>query len=134
MAGADFVARTEPALASELHAIEQRAVLATQVANVPLAVFAFKNQMLAREAGILWKAQFGGAGASQHDSLTAQGELTELSVWAQDMEFVEARFGHGTIAYRRRRCMDCGSTCLKSGGTSNFEASTGADEKAVSSV
>ena len=134
MPGADFVARAKTALAGELHAVEQRAVLAAQIANVPLPGFAFENQMLAREAGVLRKAQLGGTGPSQHHALALQPELAGFPVRAQDMEFVGTSFGHGAMAYLRRRCIDCGSTCVKPGGTSNFEASTGADEKPESSV
>ncbi len=65
--GNDPIARLQDHRRGHLEAIENRTVLAPEIAKGPLASLALNSQVLARKAVILREAEFGGAGAPHRD-------------------------------------------------------------------
>ena len=102
MPGGDAVALLEPGRAIQADVVEERAVLAAEIAQVPFLALAFEGQMLPRKPGVVRKTKLGGAGAPKGQTLTLQRDNFVLTVRAMDPDFVGVRRGHHGLVYLRR--------------------------------
>ena len=79
-AGDDAIAGIQPDFPGHAGAVEERAVLAAQIAESPLIAIAFDGHVLARKADVIGKAEFVGAGAAEREALSLQARLGGYAV------------------------------------------------------
>ena len=87
MAGGDAVAGLQLQLGAQGNIVHQRAVLAAKILHGPVVAIAFQNHVLARQAGIVRKAQFGGAGTADREAVALQRDGLNLPVRALNDNF-----------------------------------------------
>ena len=93
MSGGDAGAGLQKQAALEGNVIDEGAILAAQVLDGPAVAFGFECEVLAREAGVLRKAQVGGARPAHRKPLAHERHVGRLPAGALDQEFA----GHGVI-------------------------------------
>ena len=80
----------DPVFANPL-SVQECAVLATRIPQIPLISMTFQNEMLARQSGVLRVAEFIRCGPSQRHSFARQRERDGRPVRRYDREFGHRR-------------------------------------------
>ncbi len=91
VAGGDAVAGLENQPRLERDVVDEGAVLAAQVLHGPIVAFRFEREVLAGEARVLRKAEFGGAGTA--DGQAAAGERNGFHLPIRTLDEKFARHG-----------------------------------------